>query len=104
MRKLELRLNRDMFPYLLGRPEINLKRLEILFEAPGAVLSAHKRLEFLPGGRAETFEEELEEGDVEGIECIASAEWPQLYHGSVEVGMRIPPFISAFRLVQGPVE
>jgi hypothetical protein len=46
-RELGLRLRRSMFPYLPGRHDLSINRLEVLFEAPGAQPSAQRDVEFL---------------------------------------------------------
>jgi hypothetical protein len=84
-RLLDLRLSRNMFPYLPGCRDLYVTRVDILFEAPGAVPSAHHVVQFLSGPGAAGSSEERWRCDAQYIECIASAEWPCLYHGVVEV-------------------
>lgn len=81
-RHLPLRLNRDMFPFIPGHRELRVNRLEIFFQAPEAEPGAHHRVAFLvnaglPGDR--------DEETVHDVDCIASAEWPGLYHGMLDL-------------------
>lgn len=84
-KQLGIRLNRDMFPYLNGNKRIGVKRLEILFEAPGADPSAHHIVEFLVGQRIGQIKKEKCDCDVHSIACVADANWPGLFHGVLEV-------------------
>ncbi|WP_428265993.1 neuraminidase-like domain-containing protein [Haliangium sp.] len=77
-RALELRLGRNMFAFLPGHRSVTVTRLGILFEAPGADPSAHRRVELMLDPGADNC-------DVETIECVASEEWPGFYHGVVEL-------------------
>jgi hypothetical protein len=84
-KQLGLRLSRNMFPYLTANKKIGVRRLEILFEAPGADPSAHHIVEFLVGQRAGQIKEEKCDCDVYSIACVADASWPGLFHGVLEV-------------------
>jgi hypothetical protein len=84
-KQLGLRLSRDMFPYFTSIKKIGIKRLEILFEAPGADPSAHHIVEFLVGQRIGQFKEEKCDCDVRSIVCVANAKWPGLFHGVLEI-------------------
>jgi hypothetical protein len=84
-KQLGIRLNRDMFPYLTGNKKIGVKRLKILFEAPGADPSTHHMVEFLVGQRVGQIKEEKCDCDVHSIACIADANWPGLFHGVLEI-------------------
>ncbi|HEX7734070.1 MAG TPA: neuraminidase-like domain-containing protein [Ktedonobacteraceae bacterium] len=81
-RHLPLRLSRDMFPFIPGHWELRVNRLEIFFQAPEAEPGAHHRVAFLvnaglPGDQ--------DEKAVHDVECIASTEWPGLYHGVLDL-------------------
>jgi hypothetical protein len=60
-----------------------IRRLHLLFEAPGAEPSAHRTVEYLPGHHAG------HRGDCgcepHQLECVAASEWPGLYHGVLEI-------------------
>jgi len=84
-RELGLGLSRNMFPYLPSHKKIAVKRLEILFEAPGADPSAHHIVEFLTAERDDEVEEEECECEAHSIACVADAKWPGLFHGVLEL-------------------
>jgi hypothetical protein len=85
-RLLGLRLSRNMFPFLPGHRELRINRLELLFEAPEAEPSHHLLVEFLPGQRIGHRKEDRDDDDkVYAIDCIASADWPGLYHGVLDI-------------------
>jgi Tc toxin complex TcA C-terminal TcB-binding domain len=83
--QLGLRLSRDMFPYLTSNKKIGVRRLEILFEAPGADPSAQHIVEFLVGQRIGQIKAEKCDCDVRSIVCVADAKWPELFHGVLEI-------------------
>jgi hypothetical protein len=82
---LGLRLSRNMFPFLPGHRELRINRLGLLFEAPEAEPSHHLRVEFLPGHRIVRAREDRDDDKVYAIDCIASADWPGLYHGVLDI-------------------
>ncbi|MDZ7363649.1 MAG: insecticidal toxin complex protein [candidate division KSB1 bacterium] len=84
-REFGLRLGRNMFPFLPGHREVKINRLAILFEAPGAEPSAHHLVEFLAGHMIGHAKDERCECEVQSINCVASAEWPCLYHGVLDI-------------------
>lgn len=84
-RDLNLRLSRNMFPFLPGRCIISVHRLELFFEAPEAEPSKSHVIEFLVGHRNEHSKGEQHDFKVWSITCIASAEYPHLYHGVLDV-------------------
>jgi hypothetical protein len=79
---LELRLGRGMFPFLPGRQEVKVNRIELFFEAPGAEPSAHQLVEFVLASRGRVTAHE-QRGRRE-VQCVASADWPGLYHGVLD--------------------
>jgi Tc toxin complex TcA C-terminal TcB-binding domain len=84
-RQLGIRLSRNMFPYLPGNRRIGVQRLELLFEVPGADPSAHHIVEFMVGQPTGQIKEEDCDCDVHSVACIASADWPGLFHGVLDV-------------------
>jgi hypothetical protein len=78
---LELRVDRNMFPYLLGNRDLWINRLEIFFEAPGAEPSTHHIIEFVADQRIRETIKDNCESEIQNINCIASKKWPGLYHG-----------------------
>ena len=83
-RELMLRLKRNMFPFLPGRHDLRINRLEVLFEAPGAKPSAQRCVEFLVGPRQQHDDKDCA-CDVFTITCVASEKWPCLYHAVLDV-------------------
>ncbi|HEX8353589.1 MAG TPA: hypothetical protein VF611_11860, partial [Pyrinomonadaceae bacterium] len=86
-RELGIQLGRNMFPYLPSNKRISVRRLEILFATPGADPSAHHVVEFLAGWRAGRLPAEDCDTDVLSVACVASAEWPGLFHGVLDVDL-----------------
>ena len=84
-RLLGLRLGRNMFPFLPGHRELRINRLEIFFEAPETEPGHHQLVEFLVGQRKGHTKQDRDECKVHAIECIASDEWPGLYHGVLDL-------------------
>jgi hypothetical protein len=74
-----------MFPYLAANKKIGVCQLQILFEAPGAEPSAHHIVEFPVGQKAYQIKEEKCDCDMYSIACVANADWPDLYHGVLNV-------------------
>lgn len=82
-----LRLTRTMFPFIPpGRCNgLRIPRMEIFFEAKEAQPSAHRDVEFLIGHRIGHHTNEYScNCEIRNIECVASAEWPETYHGVLE--------------------
>ncbi|XXX72363.1 neuraminidase-like domain-containing protein [Sorangium sp. So ce134] len=84
-RLLDLRMGRDMFAYVPGKRDVRITRLELFFEAPGAEPSAHHVVELLVGPMTGHKNADRCKCDVHRIQCMASAAWPGLYHGVLEV-------------------
>jgi hypothetical protein len=83
--ELGLRLSRGMFPFLPGHRDVTVTRLDLFFEAPCAEAGSHRAVEFLVGHRVGRAQEGRCECEVRRVHCIASAEWPGLYHGVLDV-------------------
>jgi hypothetical protein len=84
-KELAVELSRNMFPYLTGDKKLDVRRLEILFEAPGADPSAHHIVEFLVHEHdGETREEECG-CEAHSIACVADAKWPGIFHAVLEL-------------------
>jgi hypothetical protein len=82
---LPLRLGRERFPFLPGRREVRVRRLALLFELaepdgrdslPVRFLARHER----EHGAGEA----CECGGID-VDCVASGEWPCLYHGVLDL-------------------
>ncbi len=86
-RQFSLRLKRNMFPFLPSARQLVIDRIDILFDAPGTEPGANLIVEFLENEHKDeriNFGEEREEGEVTDIRCVASVEWPDLYHGTLD--------------------
>jgi hypothetical protein len=81
-RYLDVRLARRMFPFVPGSPGLRVDEVHLFYETECATPSRHQRLELLdpesakhcpphPGCKPER------------IVCVASAEWPTLFHGVI---------------------
>jgi hypothetical protein len=85
---LDLSLDRDLFQFLPGQPDLRVRRMEILLSAPdarqdGVCHPARLTVELARGevhGSAVAFE-----GPAQLIDCVASTEEPGLYHGVAAV-------------------
>ncbi len=73
-----------MFPFLTGQREVRVNRIDLFFEATGAERSAHRLVEFFAPVDGHTTGK-LDRCDIREIDCVASAEWPGLYHGVLDV-------------------
>ncbi|GCE06809.1 neuraminidase-like domain-containing protein [Dictyobacter aurantiacus] len=82
---LGIRLSRDMFPFIPGHKELWINRLAIFFEIPEAETGQHKVVEFLVEHRDGPGDGDKDDCDVYAITCVASEEWPHLYHGVLDV-------------------
>jgi hypothetical protein len=99
---LPLKLGREHFPFLPGDRELRITRLELFAEL------------CRPGDRGElpvrfvTEHEHDGECDCTGrdLHCVASAEWPKLFHGVLDVSLRPSRHHQAgvFRFPDEPVE
>jgi hypothetical protein len=84
--ELELRLGRDMFLFLPGHRDIIITGLEVFFELPDADADHHHDVDLVVGHRQGCEHAERDADEIE-IECVASAEWPNLYRGILDVRM-----------------
>ena len=76
-----------MFPFIPGHRELWVNRLDIFFEAPEAEPGRHKVVKFVVGDRARQREKDRDDREVYEITCVASEEWPDLYHGVLDLRM-----------------
>ncbi len=96
-RPLTLRMSRSMFPYLPGQRPVRMRRVELWFEAQSASSGVRNHeIEFVPDRDCE-----CEDGNEECCEryfltCVASEDWPCLFHGVIEYPF---PFLSGERQI-----
>ncbi len=99
-RALTLRMSRGMFPYLPGQRPVRMRRIELWFEAQGCGTVRNHEIEFVPDRDCE-----CEDGSEECCEryfltCVASEDWPCLFHGVLEEMEEYEfPFLRDERLV-----
>jgi hypothetical protein len=82
---LPLRLGRERFPFLPGRRNVRVHRLEFFFELADPDGREGLEVRFLARHEREHGAEEACECGGLAIDCVASAEWPCLYHGVLDL-------------------
>jgi hypothetical protein len=82
-KKMPLHLTRSMFSFVTGQRKLGLNRIELFIESDAALPSASQIVELRLGECASACGCEYEE-----VTCIASAEWPRLFHGVIEFAPR----------------
>ena len=80
--RFELRLARDMFPYMTGDRELIITRLEFFIGAEGASPSTHREVEFVVAHAKGCAHAEADEHE---FQCVGDAAWPGFFHGAVDV-------------------
>ena len=99
-RHLELRIGRDMFLFLPGHRDVSVTEIEVSFAAPDAEPGKHIEVEFVSGHKRGC--EHAHREHVQAFRAVASAEWPGLYKGVINVhlgplGWREPDLVGALR-------
>jgi hypothetical protein len=82
-RKLELRLNHNMFPYIPCHKNFWIHQIHVFFETRRAEPHACRTIELLIGHMEK--EEGEREYTVHNIHCASSVEWPCIYHGVIDI-------------------
>jgi len=80
--ELDVCLGRHHFPFQPGRRELRVRRLDLLFEAPDARPGTHHTVAFHVGAHRSCRAGECD-CRVIRVCCVASREWPGLFHGVV---------------------
>ncbi|WP_373509400.1 neuraminidase-like domain-containing protein [Thiocapsa sp.] len=93
---LTLRMTRGMFPYLPGQRPVRMRRVELWFEAQGCDGARNHEIEFVPDRDCECEDGSEECCEREFLTCVASEDWPCLFHGVIEYPF---PFLSEERQV-----
>jgi hypothetical protein len=83
-RALALRMNRSMFPFLPGQRPIRMRRVELWFEAQACHDVRNHEIEFVPNRECECDEENDDCCERYFLTCVASEDWPCLFHGVIE--------------------
>ena len=73
-RDLPLRLSRSMFPFLTGHREVYLICIDLFIQCPCAKVGEYVKVKYCH-----------EADDLNEIACVATCEWPRLYHGTLQV-------------------
>jgi hypothetical protein len=81
-RYLEVRLSRRMFPFVPGSPSLQIGDIHVFYETDCAVASRHQCIELLDAESAKHCPPR-HGCKPETIECVASEEWPRLFHGVI---------------------
>lgn len=81
---LTLRMNRGMFPYLPGEQPVRMRRIELWFEAQGSAATHNHEIEFVPNRDCEHENDSEECCERYLLTCVASEDWPCLFHGVLE--------------------
>jgi hypothetical protein len=87
-RTAELAIERDLFPFLPGQPDLRITRLLVFFSAPAAASdgitpAADQTIELTVTRSAASCSSCP--SSVQLVDCAASAEWPGLFYGVAEV-------------------
>ena len=83
-RALTLRLSRGMFPFLPGQRPVRMRRVELWFEAQSSNSRRNHEIEFVPHRDCECRKGSDECCERYALTCVASEDWPCLYHGVLE--------------------
>ena len=84
-RRFDLQLSRSMFPFVPIKGDLWVTRLELFFKAEDAEPGSHRVIKFLTGHEDKHAKEDENDCEVKEIDCVASAEWPCLYHGVLDI-------------------
>lgn len=84
-KKVRVKLSQNMFPYLPGHRNVSIDRIGLLIEAPGADPSAHHVVKFVPNDGHHYLKGKWDICDMKDIVCIASKDWPCVYHGVLDI-------------------
>ncbi|MFM0007486.1 hypothetical protein PQR57_41890 [Paraburkholderia dipogonis] len=81
---LTLRMHRGMFPFLPGQRPVRMHRVDLWFEAQGSEAVRNHEIEFVPNRHCESAEGSEECCERYFLTCVASEDWPCLFHGVTE--------------------
>jgi hypothetical protein len=81
---LTLRMSRAMFPFLPGQRPVRMRRVELWFEAQVCDGVLNHEIEFVPDRDCECDEGNEECCERYFLTCVASEDWPCLFHGVIE--------------------
>lgn len=84
-KQVRLKLSKNMFPFLTGHREVSIIQVGLLIEAPGANPSTHHVVKFALNDGYNYLRDKLDLCDMKDIVCVASKDWPCIYHGVLDV-------------------
>jgi hypothetical protein len=84
-------MTRGMFPFLPGQRPIRMRRVELWFEAQSCRNPRVHEIEFVPDRDCKCEDGSEECCERYALTCVASEDWPCLYHGVLEYPF---PYIS----------
>jgi|APLak6261663543_1056040.scaffolds.fasta_scaffold00218_3 hypothetical protein len=84
-KKVRVKLSQNMFPFLSGHRDVSINQIGLLIEAPGANPSTHQVVKFVRNDGHNYLKGKWDICDMEDIACIASKDWPCMYHGVLDV-------------------
>jgi hypothetical protein len=84
-KKVRVKLSQSMFPFLSGHRNVSINQIGLLIEAPGANPSTHQVVKFVLNDGHNYLKGKWDICDMEDIVCIASKDWPCMYHGVLDV-------------------
>lgn len=94
-RSLDIEVTRDLFPFLPGRPSIEVVTLDLFFELAcgGREVPADVVVELTLDERDGCPHDHESERPTRLVHCLVSAKWPGLHHGVVSVKLDVarPP-------------
>ena len=77
-------MSRAMFPFLPGQRPVRMRRVELWFEAQTRDGVRNHEIEFVPDRDCECDEGNEECCERYFLTCVASQDWPCLFHGVIE--------------------
>jgi len=84
-KQVRIKLSQNMFPFLPGHRNISINQIGLLIEAPGANPSTHQVVKFALNDENNYLRGKLDLCDMNDIVCVASKDWPCIYHGILDV-------------------
>lgn len=82
---VRIKLSQNMFPFLPGHRDVSIERIGLLIEAPGANPSARHVVKFVRNDGRHYLKGQWDSCDMKDIVCVASQDWPCIYHGVLDV-------------------
>jgi hypothetical protein len=84
---LRVKLSRSMFPFLPGNRAVEIHRIGLLIETKGATASARHTVKFISNDGPHYRDARWDDCDSRDMVCLASQDWPCLFHGELDVSL-----------------